>query len=134
MKQRELKFRKNIILMLVFLLALFTTIILVNFLQGDLIGIFYASFVIGIVFGFASCLYLMEIWDPKQLTIKKQTSNDQGKKLSWFWAPPLSVLVGNIIAQFMGNDIRNVLMGLLFGWFYTVIIYTGIQVWRYRPK
>lgn len=134
MKKEELKFRRNIILLLLFLLIVFSLGIISNVLLGALTKLFYPSFAIGLVFGIASCLYLSEIWDPKLLALKKQPKNSSKRHASWFWAPPLGVLVGNIIAQFLGNDIRNLLIGLLLGWFYMVIIYTGIQVWRYRPK
>jgi hypothetical protein len=46
----------------------------------------------------------------------------------------LGVLVGNIIAKYLGNDVRNIFMGVIIGWFDVCLIYSIIQVWRHRPK
>lgn len=134
MKKEELKFRRNIILAAIFLLVLFTGIIAVNFLDGDLVWIFYPSFVIGVLFGTTTCIYLSEIWDPGILALKKSPGNTSSKKISWWWGPPLGVLVGNIIAQFLGSGFRNLFMGLFIGWLYIVLGYIIVEVWRHRPR
>ncbi len=134
MKKEDIKFRKKAILLGILVLAMFTGMLVVNFLGGDIVWVFYPSFVIGILFGVTTCIYLSEIWDPELLALKKSTGSSSQKSVSWWWGPPLGVLVGNIIAQFLGNGVRNLFMGLFFGWFYIVSVYIIVEAWRHRPK
>lgn len=133
-KKDELKFRRNIILSFIFVLGMFTVMTILNFSSGDLVWTFYPSFAVGVLLGVATCIYFSEIWDPKLLVLKKHPENTSKKHIPWGWAPPLGVLAGNIIAQFLDNGIRNLFMGLLVGWFYMFFSYVAVQVWRHRPR
>ena len=131
--KEERNFRIKIILSAVGLLVAVTLMIVINFLGEDLIWVFYPSLLAGMLFGVGTCIYLSDAWDPELLTMKKK-GEDSKKTIPWVWGPPLGVLVGNIIASFFGNGVRNMLMGLFFGWFYLTVIFSIVQVWRYRPK
>jgi hypothetical protein len=130
----EKKLTRQIILLMIGLIAIFTGILALNFSDDDIVWMFYPSTIVGILFGIATCIYLSEAWDPENLTMKQPSTRAIKSRISWHWGAPLGVLAGNIAAQFLGNEIRNLFMGLFYGWFYLVTIYMIVQVWRHRPK
>ncbi|MAT96291.1 MAG: hypothetical protein CL608_04040 [Anaerolineaceae bacterium] len=133
MVKEERRFRKSMILLAMGIMIVFTIGIILNLVSNDLIWVFYPSLLAGMLFGVGTCIYLASAWDPKLLAMKKKEDGSK-KSISWVWGPPLGVLVGNIIASFLGNGFRNMLMGVLLGWFYLSLTYIIIQVWRHRPK
>ena len=133
MVEEERKFRKNMILLAMGVMIIFTVGIMLNFFGNDLIWVFYPSLLVGMLFGVGTCIYLASAWDPELLAMKRKADGSK-KSISWVWGLPLGVLVGNILARYFGNGFRNMLMGVLLGWFFLTLTYTVIQVWRYRPK
>ncbi len=121
------------ILLAIGLMVFFTIGIIINYLGDDLTWVFYPSFLVGMLFGLGTCIYLADAWDPELLTMKRK-KQDSKKSIPWTWGAPLGVLVGNIVAKFLGNDFRNMLVGVWVGWFLMTLFYIIIQVWRYRPK
>jgi hypothetical protein len=135
MIEEEKRFRRQMILLAIGLLAFFTGVIALNFFDGDIVWTFYPSALAGIFLGIKTCIYLSEAWDPENLAMKESSVlTNTESRIPWHWGAPLGVLAGNIVAQFLGNEIRNLFMGLPIGWFCVVLVYSIVQVWRHGPK
>ncbi len=92
--------------------------------------LFYWGLPLGFILGIVTCIYLSEAWDPYLL----EPRNPKTKKASWnlLWVVPLGVLVANITSKFLGEDVRQLLLGCAFGWIFVTFGYFIIQAWRYR--
>jgi hypothetical protein len=66
--------------------------------------------------------------------MKDSDSSSTNNRISFGWAVPLGVLVGNIVTQFFGKEISNLVGGCTLAWLNLSLGYMAIQAWRHKPK
>lgn len=81
----------------------------------------------GIIFGFGTCIYLADVWDPRLLASRTKMASS---KILWF--VPLGILAAKLSSYILGEFISWMLVGVFIPWIYITFSYFIIQAWRYR--
>ena len=106
-----------------------------DFFTQQLPWTFYPGFILGVILvGIPFYRYIMKIWDPTSLSMKKSYRESGKKPSGWMWGAPLGVLTANIIMQLFGREFSMFVGGFMLGWLYAFFGFLSFQAWWHRPK
>ena len=100
---------------------LFGTGLIMNYFLGELTVTILWGILIGIVFGFLSCIYLKITYDI--ITMSPKDTNSLFSDNRGYVGVLLGVFLANIVTRFMGIEIRNFVVGCSVTWLLIVFIY-----------
>ena len=95
--------------------------LVMNYFLGELTFTFFWGVLVGVVLGILSCIYLKKTYDV--IIMRPKDPNALFADNRGYAGVLLGVFIANIVARYMGIEIRNFVMGLSVIWLFIVFGY-----------
>lgn len=120
------------ILIFALVLTCFLGLLLLTMLTGRMPAIFYWGGLIGIVFGIGTWFYLAQTWDPINMRPKNEKDRADLRKL--WWVVPGGLVLARLLPQLVGQNVTDLLAGMVVTWLFLTLGYAIFQLWRHYPR
>ncbi len=117
---------KRILIGIIGLVILFGAGMIMNYLLGEITASILWGLVIGIILSIASCLYLVNAYDLN--TMHPKDPNSPLSSNRGYIGVILGVIVANLVTQYFGIEIRNLVMGCCVAWIFITVGFMAVHL------